>query len=174
MIDVLLSLVGIACFAWLVIVIHEYGHFIVGRVVGIPRGDIRVDLSGKPPHNALRRGSAWLSPDDAGYIDAFRRHAESTAAAWAFVSGGVVVETALSVPAIVVIAYLGGTGPALLWAWTTLVIFIIYVVGDAVISLRTQQRSGDFSSLWEIHRPGTVLVVLVIAVIKVVSVVALH
>lgn len=48
--SVLIDLVGGVGFALLLVVVHEYGHYGVGRLLGVPADSIRVELGGGPPH----------------------------------------------------------------------------------------------------------------------------
>lgn len=61
-VGVLLTGVAGLGFALITVNLHEHGHWLVGRVLGIPRADITVDLSARPPHVALRHGETWLAP----------------------------------------------------------------------------------------------------------------
>lgn len=170
MLNLLLNLVAVAGFAWFVIVVHEYGHLLVGRLGGVPGGEIRVDLAGRPPHVALRQGAEWLSPDDPAYAEVFQSHCPRTLCAWAFVAGGFLVESVVSLTGVLAFALLGADSMAFLLGWTTLAIFIAYLALDLVLTTKARTPYGDVSALWQIHAPATVLFVLATTAVKITSI----
>lgn len=161
------SLLAVATlgFALLTVNVHEHGHRLVGRALGVPRGDIRVDLRARPPHVALRAGRGWLSPDDEGYADAFARHRPGGAAAWSFIAGGLAIETVVASAGALVLVAGDAAEAARVWAWCTAGVNALYLAVDAATSVRSVHPGGDFSAMWQL-RSGTTgaLVVAVIAV----------
>ncbi len=54
MIALAVDLIGGFGFVLLLVAVHEYGHYAGGRMLGVPADSIRVELTGNPPHVALR------------------------------------------------------------------------------------------------------------------------
>ena len=51
-------------------------------------------LRASPPHVQLESDGRFLSPDDPGYIDAFRRHAPGAGQAALFIASGYLLQVA--------------------------------------------------------------------------------
>ena len=79
---------------FVLIAVHETGHYLAGLMGGIPARDLKVVLFAFPQHVAVRDGSAWVSPvrDLERFIAVTRRHFVSRWAAFRWVAGGMVLE----------------------------------------------------------------------------------
>src|SRR4051812_41295860 len=93
--DVVLLFLLMLGWVFVLIVVHECGHYVAGAVSGIPARDMRVVLLAFPQHVAVRDGDDWVSPvrDIRRYIDVTRRHFGSRAAAFRWVAGGLALES---------------------------------------------------------------------------------
>lgn len=109
---------------WASVVVHEAGHYLLGRCVGVPASDMKIHL-GRPSYVALRHGQRWVSPDDEGYIPAFVQHAPSRPAAWSFVTGGFLIETGVVQLLVLALAVQDLRGVALLVLGASSVIFVL-------------------------------------------------
>ena len=91
----LLILVLCPAIAFTLIAVHELGHYLAGLAVGIPRDAMRIRLLRFPQHIAIRDGTEWVSPmaDMARYIHLTRQHLTSRARAFAWIAGGLLLET---------------------------------------------------------------------------------
>lgn len=140
---------------WVAVMVHEVGHFLIGVVVGVPARSMRVRIV-RPPHVALRHGHEWLSPDDPRYIETFRSHAPSAPAAWLFVAGGFLLETALTVGVVHVLA---GAAPqvGLVIIVATTGLLVLYVMSDLLGSRRPGRPTGDLSALLRISVVATIV-----------------
>jgi hypothetical protein len=70
----LIFLANAACI-FVLIAIHEAGHFLAGWVGGIPVSAMRFRLLTFPQHIALRDGDEWVAPFDLErYVAVMQRH----------------------------------------------------------------------------------------------------
>lgn len=165
MLDSALLVVMFVGFAWGCVVVHEYGHFITGRLVGVPAGHLKVVMA-SPPHTALKDGGQWRSPDDELFIPVFRRHCGSLGKAWWFIAGGFVIETAVTTAGCVALILVGQSWVAVSWASTSLAIYLLYVIADAMLSWRRRSPYGDATSMWHLNRIGSVTFLLMVVAVK--------
>ncbi|MGC1208870.1 MAG: hypothetical protein WA880_13025 [Ornithinimicrobium sp.] len=149
------DVIGGLGFAFLLVGVHEYGHYWTGRMLGVPADCIRVELGGNPPHVALRDGERWLAPMDELYAEVFQRHRPGTGSAWTYIAGGVIGESFFAVALIGVLARLGAGEVAVVLAWVTAALFAIYAAGDLLVSLGRRSVSGDWSAMYAVQRPAT-------------------
>jgi hypothetical protein len=142
-----LALVGV------LIAVHEAGHYLAGLLGGIPARDMRLVLLAFPQHVALRDGGEWVSPtrDIGRYVAVSRRHFASRRAAFWWVAGGMVLESAFAA-ALWGAALWGGYPAAALWtAGISLGMYAINVgLMDLPWALRYRRAAGDTSGLWQI------------------------
>lgn len=191
-ISVIVAVIGIL---WASVLVHECGHYLAGRTVGVPGHCMQVRLE-NPPHVALKArqgpsgvgasprqpgqvtstfGSAsldsddgmppWLSPDHPGYIDAFMSHNPSSRAAWWFVAGGFVVETAVVVMVAGLLSGFGTWPVVVLGASTGLL--VAYLIGDVVLSAWRKRPYGDVAVMWVLAPSLTVVMILMVLALRV-------
>lgn len=94
-------------FAIGLVAVHEHGHRLTARLLGVPADEVRVDLQARPPVTRLRREGSWLGPDDPGCAEAFQRHVASASGAWWFVAGGFVLEGVVAAVGVLVLLAVG-------------------------------------------------------------------
>ncbi|UFU03825.1 hypothetical protein LQF12_04240 [Ruania suaedae] len=153
---------------WACVLVHEAGHYLAGLAAGLSPRTMAIRLR-RPPHVALRDGDTWRSPEEPEYVEVFRRSAPSGFAAWLFVAGGFLVETAVVLLAGVL---LRGAGElSLVVVATSSVMFAIYLAGDALGSVRRRRPQGDAGALWAIHRGATAVMVLTLTGVRAAAVV---
>jgi hypothetical protein len=150
----------ILALVFVLIVVHEAGHYVAGWTCGIPPRDMRLVLLAFPQHVAVRDGDVWVSPvrDIRRYIETTRRHLSTRAAAFSWVAGGMALES-------VFIAVLWGAamcagchGVAFCAAGVSLAMYAINVgIMDLPWALRYRCAVGDTSGLWEIAPVPAVL-----------------
>ncbi len=76
---------------FVLIAVHETGHFLAGITSGIPASHMRIRLFCFPQHVAIKDGDGWLSPNQeeiTRYIELTRGYFTSKAAAFRWVAGG--------------------------------------------------------------------------------------
>ena len=90
-----LMFVTILGLVFLLIAVHEAGHYLAGMTAGIPVSDMRIRLFTFPQHVALRDGDSWVSPvtEIERYVSVSRRYLSTRSAAFRWVAGGMVIET---------------------------------------------------------------------------------
>lgn len=138
---------------FVLIVVHESGHYLAGLVGGIPTRDMRLVLFTFPQHVAIRDGDAWVSPvkDIRRYIEITRRHFSSRGAAFRWVAGGMTLELAFTAAVWGAALGAGYPGVAFCAACVSLGMYAINVgLMDLPWALRYQCAAGDTSGLWQI------------------------
>ncbi len=156
---------------FLLIAVHETGHFLAGLTSGIPSGDMRIRLFSFPQHVAIRDGDSWLSPTNVDeihrYIELTRRYFRSRAAAFRWVAGGVVVEAAFTVSVSVSAHLLGWSELA---CWTAAMSLGMYLINvflmDIPWALLHRHAFGDTSGLWTIAKIPAVLLTLTMLLLR--------
>lgn len=144
------------------ITVHEAGHYFAGLAAGIPARDMRIRLLRFPQHVELRDGGEWVSPvsDIQRYTDLLWRHLKTALRVYAYVSGGLVVETVFTVCVGVSLISLDRPKTALALAGLSLVMALPWLVVDG-ISVYRGKVSGDLSGLWFLARTPTVVLLAV-------------
>lgn len=138
---------------FLLIAIHETGHFLAGMLGGIPARDMKLVLLAFPQHVALRDGDEWVSPvrDITRYVEITRRYVATRGAAFRWVAGGMVLELAF-VTVVWLLCRLTGY-PALAF-WSACISLGMYLINvclmDLPWALRYRCAAGDTSGLWQI------------------------
>jgi hypothetical protein len=149
----LLLFVLILALAFVLIAVHEAGHYVAGRMGGLPAGDMKLVLLAFPQHVALRDGEDWVSPvrEIGRYVGVARRHLRSRAAAFGWVAGGMVAELAFTATVLGAAVALGYRAVGF---WVACVSLGMYVVNVALMDLpwawRYRCAAGDTSGLWQI------------------------
>lgn len=139
-------------------------------LLGRPR--IRHEDPARPPSFvALRHGQQWVSPDDDEYAPAFVRHNPSRSAAWLFVAGGFLVETALVL--LLVLTLHDHRVLALLVLGASSFVFVLYLLLDVIASARGGTAAGDASAMWRLSVPATLAALVSVSFLRVISLVHL-
>jgi len=165
------------CYAALVFVliaVHESGHYLAGLLGGIPARDMRLVLFAFPQHVAIRDGDRWISPvaEIHRYIEVTQRHLRSRAAAFCWVAGGMTVELAF---AAVLWAGAMAAGYRELAFWVAAISLGMYAINvclmDLPWALRYGAAAGDTSGLWQITPVSAVVFSVLMIVSRVLLVV---
>ncbi len=158
-------LINIAVIATLII-IHECGHYLAGRLIGIPGNHVKIQLLTYPPHVALGSGiNEWISPSEPDrFIDRLTAFSDDERKHYLFVAGGHALEF-LFVMALVAITLLSGNALLMQLAEPfiifSLMLSAIYLLIDFYHTSKYQQPGGDFSGQWMISKGWTLLFYLV-------------
>src|SRR5262245_54635278 len=114
---------------FVLIAVHETGHYLAGLMGGIPARDLKVVLFAFPQHVAVRDGSAWVSAvrDLERFIAVTRRHFVSRWAAFRWVAGGMVLELAFAGGVWATAVWSGYRAVAFWTAWISLSTYAINV-----------------------------------------------
>lgn len=168
--EVVLLTAAVLGAAWGSVLVHEGGHYLAGRALGVPAGAMSIRLE-RPPHVALDHGGRWLSPDHPDYPAAFARHNRSPGAAWSFVAGGVVVET---VVVLLLAAVLRGQGSLpLVLVGTSTALLVAYLLADVALSARRARPYGDVAVMWTVAAVPTAVLVGAVLAVRVAAIAAL-
>jgi hypothetical protein len=94
---------------FVLIAVHETGHYFAGLTAGIPAAAMRIRLFTFPQHVALRDGAGWVSPvtDIERFVEVSRRYLLTRSAAFRWVAGGIVAETGFTAIACVLAVRVG-------------------------------------------------------------------
>jgi hypothetical protein len=146
---------------FLLISVHEAGHYLAGLCAGIPASVMRIRLLRFPQHVALRDGGEWVSPvsDIQRYIDLLSRYLKTTPRMYAYVSGGLVLETVFTVCVSGALIVVGRPKIAFALAGLSLLLILPWLVIDG-ISVCRGRSTGDLSGLWFLSRTPTLLLLV--------------
>ncbi|MFC7057282.1 hypothetical protein [Halovenus salina] len=152
---------------WAVAMVHQLGHYYSGgRIVGVPRSEMKLVSPLVPRYLALRGEGEWVSPHEFDqYRTCYERHEPSYENLERFVTGGEIVQTLVVVPVAFGVSLAGfrSLGGSLLLC--SIAVTLLYVTVDAVRTWRSGSISGDYSALW--HVSARVPVLLLIAFLSV-------
>ncbi len=149
----LLQFALILALVFVLIAVHELGHYIAGRIGGIPASDMKLALMAFPQHVALLDEGEWVSPvrDIGRYVEISGRHLRSRNAAFWWVAGGMLLELAFASAACGVALGLGHRAVAFWVASMSLGMYLINVgLMDLPWAIRYRRAAGDTSGLWQI------------------------
>ncbi len=155
---------------FVLIAVHETGHFLAGITSGIPASHMRIRLFTFPQHVAIKDGDGWLSPTNqeeiTRYIELTRGYFTSKAAAFRWVAGGVLLECVFTVAVCLIAHGIGWTNLAFWTAAMSLGMYFINVfLMDVPWALFHKHAVGDTSGLWTIARiPAVVLTVVMLLI----------
>jgi hypothetical protein len=143
----------ILALVFVLIVVHESGHYLAELMGGIPSHDMRLVLFAFPQHVAVRDGDEWVSPvrDIRRYVEITQRHLRSRAAAFRWVAGGMTLELVFTA-ALWGVAMASGYRAVGFWAAAISLAMYAINVGlmDLPWALRYRCAVGDTSGLWQI------------------------
>jgi len=142
--------------------VHALGHYYAGRrIAEIPAAAITVDPRRPPQHVALRDGDGWVTAaDPARYRAAYEEFDPTLDHFERFLAGGDIVQTAVVVPAALLLATLGFPTAAGLAAVGSLAATALLVGTDAATTRIRGEAAGDYSALWGIEPRVPVLILL--------------
>jgi hypothetical protein len=161
----------IACLActYLLIVVHETGHFLAGWIGGIPRRDMRLRLLTFPQHVALRTNEAWVSPtsDFDQYLAKMQASLPTSSRLFFYTAGGFILETIFAVALVGAALALEFRWPAQVVALCSAWLLSSYVlIMDLPFTLRFRTPAGDLSGLWWISKPAAVATATTLFVVR--------
>ena len=165
-----MEIIGIFLFyagcVFVLICVHELGHYLAGWVGGIRAGDMRIRLLRFPQYVVLRSADEWISPssnDD--YVDAVWSHLKTTPRVYLYVSGGLLLETLFVISVSIALMLLGWPKFAFVIVGLSLLMFLPWLVVDAIMIWRGRIY-GDLSGLWGLARVPTTIFVLVLLAVR--------
>jgi hypothetical protein len=129
------------------IAIHELGHAIAARLIGIPADDVAVRLLEWPAHVALRSDGQWHQPGTPEYQSTYQRHEPHRKRLGLFVAAGFITQTVAMIVASAASVALGFDDLGARLVRISIVVNGLYLVGDAVGALIARTPTGDMSSM---------------------------
>ncbi len=145
---------------FIIIPIHEFGHYVAGIFIGIPVRSMRIRLFTIPPHVALRDNESWVSPwDYVRYVSLSRQYLKYRSQAIIYISAGLLMQTAVFAGAVIALA---ASGQSKLYlapiTGAMLGMLLSYLMIDLSLTRKHGRPSGDYSGLWVISPIWAVLV----------------
>lgn len=153
----------LGCFVglFLLVAVHEAGHFLAGWMGGIPLADMRIRLFTFPQHVALRGQGRWLSPnsdDFPEYLAKMQQCLPTSGRLFLYTAGGFLLETVAACAIVGLLLACGWLWPAQVVAVCSLWLFCSYVLMmDLPMTIKCGFPCGDLSGLWKIARIPAVL-----------------
>jgi hypothetical protein len=83
---------------FLIIIIHECGHFLGGYFSGIPADQMKICLWTFPQYVALKDGESWIRPKDRErFVSISMKFLKTKNKAIVFIASGLVIQTIVSI-----------------------------------------------------------------------------
>jgi len=143
--------VGAAVF-FAYIAVHELGHAVAARLVGVPPHQVAVRLTEWPAHVALEADGQWHRPGTTGYQGAYARHDPNLRWLGMFIASGFVAQTAAMILLVIGCDWLGVDGFGGRLVRISIVVNGLYLAGDVAATAAARSPAGDMSSLLR-HAP---------------------
>jgi hypothetical protein len=165
LIDILIFALGF----FVLIAVHEWGHFAAGWAGGIPARNMRVRLFTFPQHVVLRNGDHWVSPFEfEAYLATMWAYLKTTPKVYLYTVGGLLAETLFSVGAFVMFVECGRPKWAFLIAFMSCCLFAGAVLMlDVVLAMLRGHACGDISGMWAMAKVPTALIFMALAAVRV-------
>ena len=136
------------------IVVHEFGHAVAARLIGVPADQVVVRLNRWPAHVALRDEDGWHEPGSSEYEQAYAQHDPDLRSLGAFVAAGFVVQSIVMAAAVAGVVMLGASDLGVRFVRISVLVNGLYLVGDLVATSLSRSPAGDMSALLR-HSPRT-------------------
>ena len=152
---------------FLIIIIHESGHFFAGIIFGIPLKQIKICLLTFPQCVALKDGENWLKPKDRErFVSKSREFIKTKLGSVFFVAGGFILQTIIfSLVFIGLILF--DIGQAILEPITVAIVSQLFLY--LLIDLRKYSSSktywGDFTGLLTFSRLAAYMIIIPVILI---------
>lgn len=168
MLFVVWAVLGLGCF-FVLVAVHELGHYLAGWFGGIPRSEMRIRLLTFPQHVALRDGDRWVRPMELdSYLSVMQRHLRTTPRLYLYTAGGMLLETAFTTTVSVIFLLLGFPKLALIIAGLSLWLWVVYIVlMDVPMAIRRGYPWGDISGMWWLAKGPTLLLATAMLLVRV-------
>ena len=159
---------------FVLIAVHEVGHWSMGIVAGIPVSQMKIRLFSFPQQVALRDGDRWASVSNYDrYFALLTRYVPSRGGQFLYVVGGFLFETCFLVALSLALAKMGYWLLAIVAPGLSLSMFLVYVfLMDLPQSKRIQRPWGDTTILYSLAPAAGVAVAVIMVVARVILVAA--
>ncbi len=163
MLDKLLGIFVYFLIVACLVVIHEIGHYMFGRMLGIPKDKMTFGIQKMTPHVALMNDNLEKIPPSNldAYVPILEKHLKSDFHMFLFAIGGHLTEL-IGVFTLILLSFVinssGLTFIAKSVAWIAPLLALNYLLMDCITSYRRGAPSGgDFSGSWSISQKGAYL-----------------
>lgn len=149
------ALVFVFVVIWMIILVHELGHYYAGRrIVEIPSDEIKLVAPYFPRYVALRDGEEWVGPSQLQrYRSVYEQYDPDGEHEQRFAAAGELVQASVVAPVGVAASLLVDTDVGISILTASLLVFVVYAGIDTLATLYRGRPSGDYSLLWE-SMPG--------------------
>jgi hypothetical protein len=159
---------------FVLITVHECGHWVMGRLAGMPGRLMRIRLFTFPQQVVVRddasdaAGGGWVSVSNYDrYWEVFRRHVPSRGGQFLYVVGGFIFETLFLVALVLWLALEGYLMFAAVAAGVSLTMYVIYLFAMDLPEARAKGKPwGDTSILISLARGGGIAVAVAMVAVR--------
>ena len=166
--NVLTTILAFAACFFVLIAVHEFGHYLAGWLGGIPARNMRIRMFVFPQRVDLRCEDRWVSPYDRElFLSTAWGYLKTPPRFFLYTSGGLLLETLFAVVSVAVFMHFGHHALAILVAISCLCIFLgIVLVLDLPVAWYRGHPVGDVSGLWALAKLPTVVLMLVLLTVR--------
>lgn len=159
---------------FVLIAVHECGHWTMGYIAGIPTAKMKIRLLTFPQQVVLRDGDEWTSVSNYDrYFALLKGHVPSRGGQFLYVVGGFLFETGFLVALSLVLAKMGYWLLAIVAPGLSLTMYLVYVLlMDLPQSRRLERPWGDTTILYSLSPPGAIAVSCAMILVRVILIVA--
>ena len=138
---------------FLLISVHEFGHWLMGRIVGIPSDQMRIRLFIFPQQVQIRDSEGWVSIATFDrYFNLLREMVPTRRGQFAYVVGGFLLETCFLVLLTLALQYGGFRLYAIVVPGVSLTMYLVYLfVMDIPQSKSLHRPWGDSTILYSLN-----------------------
>ncbi len=149
--------------------IHEVGHWVMGRIAGIPLQKMKIRMFTFPQQVVLRDEQEWVSVSDyERYHSILDKHAPTVGGKYLYVSGGFLFETGFLIILSLVLWRYGFWLYAVVANGLSLTMFLIYLLAmDIPQSKSLKKPWGDTTILFSLAKKPTILIVSAMILVRV-------
>ncbi len=138
---------------------HEIGHYVSGRMAGIPKERIKINFS-IPFRIALKNHEGkWVTPDNfKEFVKTYNSFNINTYFTYFYLAGGMIGETDFLLITFLLIYFTPINNQMIfLLIFLSILIDVIYVIADTVQNFKQKIPPGDISNMWLISTSKTTL-----------------
>ncbi len=154
---------------FLLISVHELGHWFFGRLAGIPNNQMKIRLLTFPQQVQIRDTDGWVSVSTFDrYFTRLRELVPSRSGQFAYVVGGFVFETVFLITVTFVVGYQGYWLYAIVAPGLSLMMYLIYLFAmDFPQSRALQKPWGDSTILYSLAPRCAIIVAACMVVVRI-------
>lgn len=153
---------------FVLIAVHEVGHWFFGRLVGIPSNQMKIRLLTFPQQVQIRDAEGWVSVSTFDrYFNRLKEIVPATRDQFAYVVGGFVFETLFLVALTLCLGQIGAWLYAIVAPGVSLMMYLVYVFAMDIPQSRSLNRPwGDTTILFSLAPRAATLVASVMVLVR--------